>query len=96
MEKKNGRTDLSEEQLTKISGGEGVNVADYSEEALARIFDLYLEMYGETGALPYLAGWGVTTGDYYLMLRSQYWVNTPYCDASMGWRLAHLVYQRNH
>lgn len=56
MEKKNGRTDLSEEQLTKISGVEGVNVADYSEEALARIFDLYLEMYGETGALPYLAG----------------------------------------
>jgi len=43
-----------------------------------------------------MAGWGVTTGDYYLMDRDKYWQDTPYAGAPRAWKLAHLVYQRNH
>ncbi len=85
---------ISEEQLSQASGG--VDVSMYSEEELAKIFDLHFEMYGDVGALPYLAGWGVTTGDYYVIVRDQFWENTPYQGSTLGWKLAHLVYQRNH
>lgn len=89
-------TVLSEELLKQINGGEGVDVAAYSEEELAQIFELYFQMYGEFNALPYLASFGVTTGDYYLMDRDRYWQETPYAGAPRVWKLAHLVYQRNH
>lgn len=95
MEKKTTEL-LSEESLSQVSGGAGVDVSMYSEEELARIFGLYFEMYGEVGALPYLAGWGVTTGDYFLMDRDNYWEGSPYSGAPREWKLAHLVYQRNH
>ena len=89
-------TNLTEEELGKISAGEQIDVSQYSEEELAQIFDLYFQMYGQVGALPYLSGWGVTTGDYYLMSHKKYWMDTNYYSASDGWRLAHLVYKRKH
>ena len=94
MEKKT-TTVLSEELLSQVSGGD-LDVSAYSEEELAQIFELYFQMYGDLDALPYLAGWGVTTGDYYLMDRDKYWQDTPYAGAPRVWKLAHLVYQRNH
>ena len=89
-------TTLTEEELARLAGGEDLDVSKYTEEELARIFDLYLDMYGEAGALSYLSSWGVTSGDYYLMTHPRYWMNTPYYGASRGWRLAHLVYLRKH
>ena len=94
MEKKT-TTVLSEELLSQVNGGD-LDVSAYSEEELAQIFELYFQMYGDLDALPYLAGWGVTTGDYYLMDRDKYWQDTPYAGAPRAWKLAHLVYQRNH
>ncbi|MBR2767314.1 MAG: hypothetical protein IKD68_00105 [Solobacterium sp.] len=87
---------LAEEDLLKISGGENLDVSKYSEEELAKIFQLYFEMYGYTGALPYLSSWGVNTGDFFLMTHRNYWVDTPYYDAPDGARMAHLVYKRLH
>ena len=88
--------ELEMKELEQVNGGDGLNVAAYSEEELARIFDLYLEMYGHAGAIPYLEAWGVTTGDIYLMTHPKYWMDTPYSQASNGWRLAHLIWKRNH
>ena len=88
------KKNLSEELLSQVSGG--VDVSMYSEEDLAAIFDYHFQKYGQIDALPYLETWGVTTGDYYLMSRRKYWEDTPYYDASDGWKLAHLIYQRNH
>lgn len=88
--------EISMNEMQKVTGGENANIAKYSEEELAKIFELYFEMYGEAGALPYISDWGVTTGDYYLMARDKYWTDTPYCGAPRAWKLAHLVYKRNH
>ena len=87
---------LSEEALSQIVGGENVNPADYSEEELAQIFELYFKMYGEVDALPKLRAWGVTSGDYYLMMHQSYWDDTPYYSGPKDYRLAHLIYRRNH
>ena len=87
---------LAEEDLLKISGGENLDVSKYSEEELAKIFQLYFEMYGYTGALPYLSSWGVTAGDYFLMTHKKYWIGTPCYDGTDGSRMAHLVYKRHH
>ena len=81
-------------ELEKVIGG--ANAGSYSEPELARIFDLYFEMYGITGAIPYLAEWGVTSGDVYLASAGKYWNETPYTYDSLGGRLAHLIYTRNH
>lgn len=90
------RSSLSAEELIQVSGGAELNVADYSEAELARIFDLYFEMYGHTAALSYLKAWGVTAGDYYIMLNRSYWDGTEQYSGTSGERLAHLIYRRNH
>ena len=86
---------LSDETLDQVSGGV-VDASKYTEEELARIFDLYIDMYKIPGCLPYLEDFGVTSGDLYLILRKQYWDETPYYDATPGYKLAHLVYKRSH
>ena len=80
---------LAEEDLLKISGGENLDVSKYSEEELAKIFDLYFEMYGYTGVLPYLSSWGVTAGDYFLMTHKKYWSAHPVMMGRMAaeWRI---------
>ena len=87
---------ITEEELKKIAGGAEIDVSKYSEKELAQIFQLYLDMYGEVGALPYLNEWGVTSGDYYLMSRDTGWDDHYLNKAPFGWKLAHLVYMRNH
>ena len=85
---------LTREEAGQASGG--IDISKYSEADLARIFDTYIEMYGISGAIPYLADFGVTTGDIYLVNPNNNWDNSPYKSGSNGSRLAHLVFKRNH
>ena len=94
MEKK--LAGITEEELSQISGGDDFDISKYSEEELAQIFKLYFEMYGHTAALSYLSNWGVTAGDYYIMTNNRFWHDSPYDGAKDYYKLAHLIYMRNH
>ena len=89
--------EMTEEELQNIAGGEEIDVSRYSEEELDRIFDLYFSMYGySTKALPYLKDWGVTPGDFYVANNNRYFRDSPYEGAPVSYRLAHLIWLKNH